>query len=119
MSDRGAGLYFVAALTRTGNGARHAHCLIRVNTPLGAPHVACVGRALGERWLDLMSVTRQACLVAEDDLTTAISFDVERYGVLVFEDDAALDAYLVDADGFDYGSRIRRPRLAVASEEPW
>jgi hypothetical protein len=48
-----------------------------------------------------------------------VSFDVKRFGVLVFEDDAALDAYLVDADGFDYASRLRHPELAVISDAPW
>ena len=109
-------LHFIADAGAAGEAPR---CLIRVNTPLGAPHVACVGRALGERWLDLMSVKRKACLVAEHELTAGISFDVKRFGVLVFENDAALDAYLMDADGFDYVSRLRHPDMAVVSDDPW
>ena len=113
MSER---LYFVAD---RGAGEGPAHCLVRVSTPFGAPHVACVGRALGERWLHLMGVAGKACLLASHELGTGVRFDLESYGVLVFEDDAALDAYLLDANEFDYRSRISRPDLDVSSEEPW
>jgi hypothetical protein len=113
-------LYFVASrrgAPRIDGG--EVHCLVRVNTPVGAPHVACLGRPLGERWIDLMGVSGQACLVAAHELTALVSFDVESYGVLVFRSDADLGAYLVDADGFDYRSRISRPALEVSSGEPW
>jgi len=109
-------LYFVAD---RGTGDGPAHCLVRVSTPFGAPHVACVGRALGERWLDLMGVAGKACLLAQHELGTQVRFDLTSYGVLVFEDDAALDAYLLDANEFDYRSRITRTGLDVSSEEPW
>ena len=115
-----ADLFFIAQRASGDAGrAGGPRCLVRVNTPLGAPHVACRGRALGERWLALMGVTRQACLVASAELTAAIHFDVQPYGVLVFEDDAALDAYLVDADGFDYAARITWPALQTRSDDPW
>ena len=120
MSDGGA-LWFVAALAAAKDPGtpREPHCLVRVNTPLGAPHVACATRELGLRWLDLMGVAGQACVVRGDDLHPEIHFDVARFGVLVFDDDAALDAYLRDADGFDYAGATRRPQVAAASGDPW
>jgi len=116
-----AALWFVAALGAAAqDGApREAHCLVRVNTPLGAPHVACASRALGLRWLDLMGISGQACLVRCDDLHPGLHFDLARFGVLVFDDDAALDAFLFDADGFDYVAATRRPDVAVQSSDPW
>lgn len=113
-------LYFIAARRESDTGEPHAaRCLIRVNTPMGAPHVACAGSALGARWLELMGVAEQACLVADHELSAEISFDVSSFGVLVFENDAALDAYLMDADGFDYRSRIIHPALDAVSGDPW
>ena len=112
-------LWFIAQRVSGDAQVGRARCLVRVSTPLGAPHVACHGCALGERWLDLMGVARQACLVAAAELTAAIHFDIQQYGVLVFEDDAALDAYLFDADGFDYATRIVWPVLEARSDDPW
>jgi hypothetical protein len=120
----GESLWFIAAraVTTADTGdpvAPRALCLIRVNTPLGAPHVACPSRALGLRWIDLMGVAGQACLVRGEDLHGSMHFDLASHGVLVFDTDAALDAYLFDVDAFDYATAIRHPRVVARSADPW
>lgn len=81
--------------------------------------MAFASRALAERYLTLMAVQRQCCVLGEDELTAQVSFDLASHGVLVFESDPDLDQFIVDSDGFDYASRMRHPDLGIVSEQPW
>ena len=110
-------MYFLVQHATPGPD-RPSAVMVRMKTSAGAPHVAFGAREIGERYLAISELGMSFGLLEESELDDRVLYAFEN-GLLLFDSEDSLYAFLINREDFDYAARITAYEPAEPSRFAW